>query len=217
MARGDYAKTHETKPHCQEADLSDGGDDVWGSESDSDGEEYASVVADLEASSNAEAPTDASSRISSTQDRDSADSEKPQLGRCIIPSLGIEPRLKTTAESVQFGKDTSRRDRTKHVDISQAEIPAHLVKNYCLFRTTQHNVELQPFDREATSVELNYLITRDDYRSNGTFPWDLRTSPPCCLFPFQPLLSMSREHFWLLRHRVCSQRVTKLPDQEMTD
>jgi hypothetical protein len=182
--RHDYARMHAAKVECQEDDLSD----LWVSESDSEDDEGVDVADPL---APAEAKSIYPSAASQQADRWSTITPGPpsgkldptcsfddiydrtQLSRSIIPIFGETPQLgDNLPRHAHFNRLYAERQRkTKHVEFAKAELPEHLIKDYCLFRTSPTDVELQPFDRDAPCVEIRYLIT---YHNHTTTPtWDL--------------------------------------------
>ncbi|KXX80121.1 hypothetical protein MMYC01_204328 [Madurella mycetomatis] len=84
-----------------------------------------------------------------------------QLSRSIIPSFGEVRRLDgNTSQHTEFSKlSDARQEKTNAIEFGKAELPAHLVKGFCLLRTSQMDIELQPFDRTETSIVCKYVLT----------------------------------------------------------
>lgn len=178
--RLDYAKVHATKPECQEDDLSD----VWESESDSEDEGVHTATASGTVGSSVTYPPSASlgseqwSPLTPYKGKAAPSfgdiSDEIQLGRCIVPSAGETPRLGSDfADYVRFGRTYAERQaKTKPVDYSKSDFSAHLIKNFCLLRTSMTSIELQPFDRDAPCIECKYPLAHDQ-RTGPDTPWDL--------------------------------------------
>lgn len=182
-SRLEYARIHAAKSECQEEDLTD----VWESDSEDDegiciaaphvaGEEgrpFYSVAAGQETENRWSTIT----RLSGIPDSCFHDlSRDTQMSRAIIPSFGETPPLGDNLDAhAEFNRRYSeRQNNTKHVDFAKADLPNHVVKGFCLLRTSPTDVELQPFDREATCIECKYLITHNNHLIGGaTAPWDL--------------------------------------------
>ncbi|KAL2198944.1 hypothetical protein P885DRAFT_75354 [Corynascus similis CBS 632.67] len=177
--RIDYARTHAAQSECQESDLSD----PWGSDSEDDEgicmTEPRSTEGDrLMYPIAAGQEPDRWSTItpfSNTPDSCFHDlSRETQLARSIVPSFGETPSLNDIFAHAYFNRQNSdRKHRTKHVDFPKAVMPNHVVKDFCLLRTSPTDVELQPFDREAPCVELKFLITHSNHFGGAGTPWDL--------------------------------------------
>ena len=179
--RVDYAKTHATKPECQEDDLSD----VWESESDSEDDDIADVppapypfgerlLYPATAGPGKEPWSMITRGTVRPEPRFHDLSDETQLMRGIIPSFGETPLLDgNTAQHTLFSRMyADRRGRMKNVTFSSADLPTHLVKDFCLLRTSPTDIELQPFDRDAPCVECKYLLTYHNHTGAAT-PWDL--------------------------------------------
>ncbi|KAL1836379.1 hypothetical protein VTJ49DRAFT_5228 [Mycothermus thermophilus] len=98
--------------------------------------------------------------------------------QCVIPALGEAPQLHSIADYVKFARPDGpegRAEKVMHIEHSDSgfKFPAHLVNNFCLFRTTQTCVELMPFDRNLHGVECKMVITAE---ARSDQPWDM--SPP---------------------------------------
>jgi hypothetical protein len=180
--RVDYARIHATKPECQEDDLSD----VWESDSDSDedDDDVYTTTAPGTVGSKVTYPLSAGlenqqwSAITPYKGKAAPSlgdmSDEMQLGRCIVPSVGDTPRLGSDlADHVRFARTYAERQaKTKPVDYSKSDFSSHLIKNFCLLRTSMTSIELQPFDRDAPCIECKYLLAHDQ-RTGPDTPWDL--------------------------------------------
>lgn len=179
--RVDYAKTHLTKPECQEDDLSD----VWESDSESEGEEgmYTTTSPDTVgerlvspvAAAPGKEPWSTITAGETKADHGFDDmSDETQLMRGIIPSFGETPVLDGGAAQHTFFSRlyTDRQRRMKHVAFSGIGLPRHLVKDFCVLRTSPTDIELQPFDRDAPCIECKYLLTHHS-NTGLTSPWDM--------------------------------------------
>lgn len=103
-----------------------------------------------------EARSDASSF-----DTNTATAESRQLRRTIIPSFGEVHELdESVAKHMAFSRaHEARQGRTKPVEFEDTQLPARLAKRFCLLRTSQVDVELQPFDPAETSIVCRYVLT----------------------------------------------------------
>ncbi|KAL2165514.1 hypothetical protein VTH06DRAFT_814 [Thermothelomyces fergusii] len=176
-----YSSTHAAKSECREDDLTDA------CESDSEDDEGVCMTDTREAEGEGplrsvaagQEPEDRWSTI--TQHRGIPDScfsdlsGETQLSRSIIPCFGETPPLGDNLDAhAEFNRQHGdRQNRTRHVDFATADLPSHVVKGFCLLRTSPTDVELQPFDREATCVECKYLITHSTHIGGASAPWDL--------------------------------------------
>ncbi|KAL2171128.1 hypothetical protein VTG60DRAFT_3643 [Thermothelomyces hinnuleus] len=178
--RLDYARTHAAKSECQEDDLTD----AW--ESDSEDDEGICMTEPQEAGGEeplhsvaaGQEPDRWSTITQLVGIPDSCFHDLPgdtQLSRSIIPSFGETPPLgdNLAAHAYFNGQYSDRQRRTKHVDFAKADLPSHVVKGFCLLRTSPTDAELQPFDREAPCIECKYLITHSNHFGGAGAPWDL--------------------------------------------
>ncbi|KAL2270897.1 hypothetical protein VTJ83DRAFT_268 [Remersonia thermophila] len=95
--------------------------------------------------------------------------------QCVIPALGEAPQLHSMADYVQFSKPDGpegRAEKVTHIEHSddEAKLPAHLVSNFCILRTSKTNVELVPFDRNLYGVECKMVLTAE---IRADQPWDM--------------------------------------------
>lgn len=99
--------------------------------------------------------------------------EGTQLSRYIIPSFGqVQFMDGNTAQQLAFNaQNLHRKSNTDSIDFLEAELPAHVVKNFHIFRSSATDLQLQSFNPATPSVECKFVLTQ--HNTDHTNAWDM--------------------------------------------